>query len=106
MTAVLYNIIELSRLDFQHPYSLLCSLKIEIFTEFGGMCVGIIGFHSSGSSPTTGFKRYSAVKSMIGYPPVPATSQRMLAKIVDGFTHTLCRAGGGAADKKRYVTLR
>jgi len=73
---------------------------MKVFTEFGGMCVGIMGFHSSGSSPATGFKRYSAVKSIIGYPPVPATSQRMLANIVDGLTHTLCRAGGGAKDIK------
>jgi len=63
------------------------------------MCVGIIGFQSSGSSPVIGFNRYSAVKSVIGYPPVPATSQRMLANIVDGLTHTLRRAGGGAEDK-------
>lgn len=35
-------------------------------TEFGGMCVGTIGFQSSGSSPTFGLRRYSAVKSMIG----------------------------------------
>jgi len=73
---------------------------MKVFTEFGGMCVGIMGFHSSGSSPAAGFKRYSAVKSIIGYPPVPATSQRMLANIVDGLTHTLCRAGGGAKDIK------
>lgn len=68
------------------------------------MCVGIMGFHSSGSSPMIGFRRYSAVKSMIGYPPVPATSQRMLANIVDGLTHTLCKAGGGAAEHKHRYT--
>lgn len=56
----------------------------------------MMGFHCSGFSPSFGFRRYSAVKSMIGYPPVPPTSQRILANIVDGFTQTLRKAGGGA----------
>lgn len=29
---------------------------------------------------------------------MPATSQSIFANIVDGFTHTLCKAGGGAED--------
>lgn len=44
----------------------LTQLQERLFTEFGGMCVGTIGFQSSGSSPMFGLRRYSAVKSMIG----------------------------------------
>lgn len=67
MITVLYNIIELFRrvLFFNIPV-FYYNFESGIFTEFGGMCVGIMGFHSSGSSPAIGFKRYSAVKSMIG----------------------------------------
>lgn len=71
------------------------------------MWFGIILLQLLFSSPGCGhFGLYCAVKSIIGYPPVPPTSQKTKANIVDGLTHTFNKAGGGAKTKKVFKEFK
>lgn len=66
------------------------------------MWLGLIGLQGSRVPLTGAADRYCAVKSMMGWPPSPATFQRIRARMVDAWTVTFTRGGGSAVDEELF----